>query len=36
VLESRETLEVIWTVPAQQRDPNNPEALEKVRPDNPG
>ncbi len=32
VLESREALEVIWTVPAQQADANNPEAQEQLQP----
>ncbi len=31
-LSSREPLEVVWTVPAEQADPENPEALESRRP----
>jgi hypothetical protein len=27
-----EPLDVVWTVPTQQADPNNPEALESIRP----
>jgi hypothetical protein len=32
VLTSREPLAVVWTVPAEQSDPENPEALESNRP----
>ena len=31
-LTSRQPLEVVWTVPAAQPDPDNPEALENTRP----
>jgi len=31
-LTSREPLEVVWTVPAEQPDPDNPEALESSKP----
>jgi hypothetical protein len=31
-LTSREPIEVVWTVPAEQTDPDNPEALESTRP----
>jgi hypothetical protein len=31
-LASHEVLEVVWTVPAGQSDPNDPEALESIRP----
>ena len=33
-LESREPLEVVWTVPAEQNDPADPQALESTRPAN--
>jgi hypothetical protein len=33
VLQSPEPLEVIWTVPAEQEDPADPQAVENVRPD---
>ena len=33
VLHSHETLEVVWTVPAEQEDPSDPQALESFRPD---
>ena len=32
VLHSLELLEVIWTVPAEQEDPSNPQAVESLRP----
>src|ERR1035441_2100766 len=35
VLQSTETLEVVWTVPAEQEDPSDPQALESLRPDSP-
>ena len=31
-LASREPIEAVWTVPAEQTDPDNPEALESTRP----
>jgi hypothetical protein len=31
-LTSREPLEVVWSVPAEQSDPDNPDALESTRP----
>jgi hypothetical protein len=33
VLQSPEPLEVVWTVPAEQEDPSDPQALESLRPD---
>ena len=33
-LESREQLEVVWTVPAEQKEPGDPQALESTRPAN--
>jgi hypothetical protein len=33
VLQSPEPLEVVWTVPAEQEDPDDPQALESLRPD---
>jgi hypothetical protein len=35
VLQSPEPLEVVWTVPAEQEDPADPQALECLRPDSP-
>jgi hypothetical protein len=35
-LESREPLEVVWTVPAEQKEPGDPQALESARPANAG
>jgi len=35
VLHSPEPLEVVWTVPAEQEDPGDPQALESLRPDSP-
>jgi hypothetical protein len=35
VLESCEPLEVVWTVPAAQADPNEPQALESLRQEQP-
>ena len=32
VLHSFEPLEIVWTVPAEQEDPTNPQAVESVRP----
>ena len=32
VLHSLELLEVVWTVPAEQEDPSNPQAVESLRP----
>ena len=32
VLQSPEPLEVVWTVPAEQEDPNEPQAVESLRP----
>lgn len=32
VLQSAEPLEVVWTVPAEQENPEEPEALESLRP----
>jgi len=31
-LASHEPIEIVWTVPAEQADPNDPQALESVRP----
>ena len=33
VLHSSEPLEVVWTVPTEQEDPSDPQALESLRPD---
>ena len=33
VLQSPEPLEVVWTVPAEQEDPNEPQALESLKPE---
>jgi hypothetical protein len=33
VLHSPEPLEVVWTVPAEQEDPSDPQALESLRPE---
>ena len=35
-LESREPLEVVWTVPAEQKEPGDPQALESTRPADAG
>ena len=35
ILQSPEPLEVVWTVPADQEDPNDPQALESLRPNSP-
>jgi hypothetical protein len=35
-LESREPIEVVWTVPAEQKEPGNPQALESTRPADTG
>jgi hypothetical protein len=32
VLQSSEPLEVVWTVPAKQEDPSDPQAVESLRP----
>jgi hypothetical protein len=34
VLHSFDPLEVVWTVPAEQKDPSNPQAVESVKPRN--
>ncbi len=36
VLEGREPLEVVWTVPAEQENPDDPQALEHTRPASAG
>ena len=36
VLQSPEPLELVWTIPAEQEDPNDPQAVENPRPDNAG
>jgi hypothetical protein len=35
VLQSSEPLEVVWTVPAEQEDPGDPQALESLKPESP-
>jgi hypothetical protein len=32
-LASAEALEVVWTLPTEQPDPNDPQILESVRPE---
>ncbi len=36
LMQSPEPIEVIWSVPVEQEDPNDPQAAEHVRPENAG